>query len=695
MESLEKLEADLEARQNNLRTLTLSLATLDRAILTALSLCAQGPTGYDAQQAARVAELMAQEQTERASLRLLRQESLAVQRKLRQLLGTHLAGHHHQQQAVVPARNLLVPGAATTAVRRAQWLPRELLVSHLDTLAESLAVQKVAYGGHWRLAADDYHLGTAEIPAEAALLGTGDQTHVYRGECRGKQVAVKTFLPAYFRHLPDGADFRTNFIAECERYASVPNHPNLLLFMGACIDKSSMVFEYAALGSLRRHMDQFKFSFPRRLEVMREVALGLTWLHSLDPPRYHLQLCPSAILITEDFRVKLGQYGAQGQGDHEAAMHTGASRYPYYAAPELLVAATSPGVPESAVAFAACDVYAFGMVVYAIISGAAPFATAATLDELRALHRKAARPPASVLGAKLSRLVQTWWAQDPGRRPTMQAIVGDTLWDDVLLDLMLKGEEGAMSMWKGLGNAEEKSRDQVPKRVPWKSFLHAFLCYLRLQATGKEIKDDIRYQCLRAVLAPTALDGTVFVSLSHFERFLGWFGPVIPHKKEGLALLDSIKTLLQKPWFHGDIDANQANSRLVAVGKVNGFLVRFSTTSKCYTISYVHKKKPHHLKCPPGETLSVIRYVETFRKKNGLSAISYNRKFSSLFEKEKNMPGAYLRSSGVDSDDEAALEASDDDDDDERLIYGASTQTQPTNVTLSMTGNAGSSHFYY
>lgn len=203
-------------------------------------------------------------------------------------------------------------------------------------------------------------------------------------------------------------------------------------------------------------------------------------------------------------------------------------------------------------------------------------------------------------------------------------------------------------------------------------------------------------------MAPIKIAGQVerVVPLMHFERFLTWFGPVIPKKKEGTALLETIKELLSKPWFHGSIDANQASNRILQSNKSNGFLVRFSTTSKCYTISYYYKKKMLHTKCPVGgrfillsspsplvlETRSVIRYVESFKKRCGLSAVKQNRVFGPLFEKEKNIQTSAYMSDGRETEEEF-----DSDDEGDNLLITTQGSTMKE-LGLSMSSNVSTRH---
>lgn len=155
-----------------------------------------------------------------------------------------------------------------------------------------------------------------------------------------------------------------------------------------------------------------------------------------------------------------------------------------------------------------------------------PYKDAKSVDDVASLLRKGTRPSLQKFGENLSRLLQLWWSQDVPRRPTFQTIVDENPWDDLLLELMLKGEEGAMRMWKELGTVplclpfprlslyplyppppphpslpvrfivciclriqdEERKSHVTPKFVPWQRFLQGFLAYLHVEATEQQIK---------------------------------------------------------------------------------------------------------------------------------------------------------------------------------------------------------------
>ena len=80
------------------------------------------------------------------------------------------------------------------------------------------------------------------------------------------------------------------------------------------------------------------------------------------------------------------------------------------------------------------------------------------------------------------------------------------------------------------------------------------------------------------------------VRLEKFASIINWFGPVVLDHK-GFSVLDKMRVLMQKEWFHGDIPKDAAEDLLAGQSK-GCFLVRTSNTERNapFTISKVNKK---------------------------------------------------------------------------------------------------------
>jgi len=104
--------------------------------------------------------------------------------------------------------------------------------------------------------------------------------------------------------------------------------------------------------------------------------------------------------------------------------------------------------------------------------------------------------------------------------------------------------------------------------------------------------EELNFNCLKAVIAeePT---GPVYktepiVLMEKFGKIICWFGPLVDQQK-GVIILDKIRGLLFKRWFHGELSTQAAETKLTGKG-IGTFLMRFSTSAPgAYTVSKVAK----------------------------------------------------------------------------------------------------------
>lgn len=98
---------------------------------------------------------------------------------------------------------------------------------------------------------------------------------VWLGTWLGAPVAIKTVLS----HMAKNSEFLNRFMIEIKLMASL-HHPNIVMFLGACIRPTShmmLVLEYCAFGSLHDFMENTrKLSDPENtLTVHRALRFGV------------------------------------------------------------------------------------------------------------------------------------------------------------------------------------------------------------------------------------------------------------------------------------------------------------------------------------------------------------------------------------------------------------------------------------
>lgn len=74
---------------------------------------------------------------------------------------------------------------------------------------------------------------------------------------------------------------------------------------GLCKDSSAVVMEYMSRGSLDNLLTTHALMWPKKFQMIHEVAMGMNFLHSMKPPLLHLNLKLSNILLDDHLHVKV------------------------------------------------------------------------------------------------------------------------------------------------------------------------------------------------------------------------------------------------------------------------------------------------------------------------------------------------------------------------------------------------------
>ena len=136
------------------------------------------------------------------------------------------------------------------------------------------------------------------VPGEE--LGRGAYGRVFKAQYRGSVCAAKevhsTLIqtdPAERRRLQD------SFQRECDQCSKL-NHPNVVHFIGT-YHPPQQLFPVLIMElmdeSLTTYAEKQNISFKRRMSVLYDVAEGLSYLHSRNPPVIHRDLSPNNVLL--------------------------------------------------------------------------------------------------------------------------------------------------------------------------------------------------------------------------------------------------------------------------------------------------------------------------------------------------------------------------------------------------------------
>ncbi|XP_010538485.1 PREDICTED: probable receptor-like protein kinase At5g47070 [Tarenaya hassleriana] len=157
------------------------------------------------------------------------------------------------------------------------------------------------------------------------------------------------------------------------QFLGMVKHPNVVRLLGYCSQDDDergierlLVYEFMPNRSLEDHLISRRsptLPWKQRLEIMHGAAQGLAYLHSgLGIEVIYRDFKTSNVLLDEEFRPKLSDFGLAREGPQDGKTHVTTARVGTqgYAAPEYV---------ETGHLRSQSDVYSFGVVLYEIITG--------------------------------------------------------------------------------------------------------------------------------------------------------------------------------------------------------------------------------------------------------------------------------------------------------------------------------------
>jgi hypothetical protein len=153
------------------------------------------------------------------------------------------------------------------------------------------------------------------LPWEVTLLCRLDRNcpggygQVHKATYRDWTVAIKQL----HLDMAEWADIRNDFLREI-RFMRTVRHPNVVMFIGAGQYKEKqpfLVLEFMSGGALRSLLQNVDEVLTRgnRLQFILDIAEGMKYLHTLQPPRIHRDLKSANLLLSGTRRVKVADFG--------------------------------------------------------------------------------------------------------------------------------------------------------------------------------------------------------------------------------------------------------------------------------------------------------------------------------------------------------------------------------------------------
>ncbi len=253
-----------------------------------------------------------------------------------------------------------------------------------------------------------------------SLLGAGGMGEVYlaRDTRLNRQVAIK-FLPALFAQHPDRL---RRFELEA-RATSALNHPNILTIFDTGLHEGApyLVAELLEGEELRAQLEQGPLPVRKALDYAQQIAQGLAAAH--EKGIVHRDLKPENLFITTDGRVKILDFGlAKLKTSIEGPVDSQVATQKPLTEPGTVMGTVGYMAPEQVRGQDAdhrADIFAFGVILYEMLSGRRPFSGASSVEVMNAILKE--DPPElgetnAKIGPQLEKIVRRCLEKRPERR---------------------------------------------------------------------------------------------------------------------------------------------------------------------------------------------------------------------------------------------------------------------------------------
>ena len=222
-----------------------------------------------------------------------------------------------------------------------------------------------------------------------------------------RRVAIKIM----HGHLADDNTFKTRFVQEARSAARLA-HPNVVnvFDQGQDSDMAYLVMEYLPGITLRELLKDYKKLTPEQtVDIMDAVLAGLAAAHKAGI--VHRDLKPENVLLADDGRIKLGDFGLARAASANTATGQALLGTIAYLSPELVT---------RGVADARSDIYAVGIMMYEMLTGEQPYVGEAPMQIAYQHANDTVPTPSSknpAVPVELDELVLWATARDPEERP--------------------------------------------------------------------------------------------------------------------------------------------------------------------------------------------------------------------------------------------------------------------------------------
>jgi len=253
-------------------------------------------------------------------------------------------------------------------------------------------------------------------------IGEGNSSDIFLGIYRGIEIAEKRL------HLNKEKNI-TEFKREVSSFISL-NHPYLLIFFGVIAEPKhlSIITEYCPGGNLHELLYKKKhiyLSWKIRKEFLLQIAIGMNYLHTNNPPILHRDLKSLNILLTNDIKksnditdIKIADLGLSVVNEKKNLSNERVGTC-HWMAPEVINCQRYT---------TKSDVYSFGIIIWEVCTREMPYDNINNRETI--LYRVSVnreRPNIKRMPndtpEKLKEIMEQCLEHEPNKRPSFENII--------------------------------------------------------------------------------------------------------------------------------------------------------------------------------------------------------------------------------------------------------------------------------
>lgn len=261
---------------------------------------------------------------------------------------------------------------------------------------------------HWVIDFNDLTIGKT--------IGHSSFGTVNEGKLNGTKVAVKTIEqnPA----SPQAKDILVSIKKEAELNCKL-RHPNIVLFMGISVQKTKVciVTELMARGNVRDLLvgmvkgRKIRLDWSLRQQWALDTAMGMAYLHSLNPLMIHRDLKTTNLLVDRGMNVKICDFGLSRFKSDKLMSAVGTV---HFAAPEVL---RNERYTEKV------DLFSYGTVMWELYTRECVFKGLPQIEVYQAVVDGNMPEVDEQCDPRYRSIMRQCWATDASQRPSFREVI--------------------------------------------------------------------------------------------------------------------------------------------------------------------------------------------------------------------------------------------------------------------------------